>query len=133
MTRKGMALSIAMVTHYSGHGTSVSVNHEWKFYTTSVGKAVGSCGETDGKEIVADTDETPRPGSDSKAPFPGGIFKLDIEGEACTYKCDGNNPGRLFCPQREIACREDSKKNMEVGAMKCGRDQFFAPSVFCDF
>jgi len=130
---KGMALSIAMVTHYSGHGTSVSVNHEWKFYTTSVGKAVGSCGETDGKEIVADSDETPRPGSDSKAPFPGGIFKLDIEGEACTYKCDGNNPGRLFCPQREIACREDSKKNMEVGAMKCGRDQFFAPSVFCDF
>ncbi|KAI4941985.1 hypothetical protein J4E91_010372 [Alternaria rosae] len=97
---KCMALSIAMVTHYSGHRTSVSVDHEWKFYTTSVGKAVGSCGETDGKEIIADSDETPRVGSDSKTPFPGGIFKLDIEGE------------------REIACREDSKKNIEVGAMK---------------
>ncbi|KAH6864720.1 hypothetical protein BKA58DRAFT_231244 [Alternaria rosae] len=128
-----MTLSIAMVTHYSGHGTSVSVDHEWKFYTTSVGKAVGSCGETDGKEIVADSDETPRVGSDSKTLFPGGIFKLDIAGEACTYECDGNSPRRLFCPQREIACREDSKKNVEVGAMKCGRGQFFAPSVFWDF
>jgi len=130
---KRMAFSIAMITHYYGHGTSVSFNHEWKFYTTSVGKAVGSCGETDGKEIVADTDETPRASSDSKTPFPGGIFKLDIEGEACTYKCNGNTPGGLFCPLREITCRENSKKNMEVGAMKCGRDQFFAPSVFCDF
>ncbi|KAF2819103.1 hypothetical protein CC86DRAFT_413177 [Ophiobolus disseminans] len=130
---KGMSLSVAMITNFSPHGMSVDVDHLWKFYTTKVGKPVGSCGQTDGKEIPAESTDKPQLGGSSNTPFPGGIFKLNIEGEACTYRCDGTNPGRLFCPQREIACREDSNKNQKLGSMRCGSNQFFAPSVYCDF
>jgi hypothetical protein len=131
---KGMSLSIAMVTSFSPiGGTSVQVDHQWNFYTTKVGKPVGSCGETDGQAISAESTDKPHVGSDSKTPFPGGVFKLDIEGEACTYMCDETNPGRLFCPQREIECHEDPNKNQEIGSMKCGSNVFFAPSVYCDF
>jgi hypothetical protein len=112
---------------------SVDADHQWKFYTIKVGKPVGSCGETDGKAISAESNNKLQVASDGKTPFPGGIFKLNIEDEACTHRCDGTNPGRLFCPQRETTCREDYNKNREVGWMKCGSIQFFAPSVYCDF
>lgn len=46
---KGMAFSVAMVTSVISHRISASVTNEWKFYTTKVNKAVGSCGETGGR------------------------------------------------------------------------------------
>lgn len=122
-----------MITNFSPHGTTIDMYHPWKFYTTKFGNPVGNCGETEGAAITAEGNEKPRVGADGKTPFPGGIFKLNIEGEACTHKCDGNNAERLFCPQREIACREDPKKNGAVGAIKCVANQFFATSVYCDF
>jgi hypothetical protein len=76
------------------------MDHQWKFYTTKVGKAVCSCGETEGMTTTAESNENFKFGADGKTPFPGGIFKLSIEGEACTYKRDETNAGRLFCPQR---------------------------------
>jgi hypothetical protein len=130
---KGMSLSIAMVTTVAPHDFGASETHEWKFYTTMVNEAVGSCGETKGKQIPAESNDKPHPVGDydTNAPYPGGIFKLNIEGEACTYYCDGTNPGRLFCPQRQIGCKTDSNKNKKW--LRCGSTQFFHPSVYCDF
>ncbi|KAI8941747.1 hypothetical protein NX059_002951 [Plenodomus lindquistii] len=136
MPAKGMSLSIAMVTTISSGGMSASSNNEWKFYTTPTGKAVGSCGETVGKKLT--TDSTDKPTGGSKAdpknpPWPTGIFELDIEGQLCEYRCDGTNAGRLFCPQREIACAADSMKSKAEGMLKCGSNGFFHAVVYCDF
>lgn len=58
---------------------------------------------------------------------------LIIEEQECEYKCDGTNPGRLFCQKKEIACREDSAKSHKEGMLKCGEGNFFHATVFCDF
>jgi hypothetical protein len=133
---KGMSLSIAMWTGVSPHGTSASTENDWKFYTTKVGQAVGSCGETQGQAIEVKSDDKPAGGSNAdpkNPPWPAGIFGLSIEGEACQYKCDGQGAGRLFCPKKEIACREDSMKSKAEGTLKCGSNQFHHAVVYCDF
>lgn len=132
---KGMALSIAMVTNVAPrHGVSDS---QLKFYTTKVGQAFGSCGETEGEEIPHDSTYKPvgdgRGPSTMNPPWPGGIFKLNIEGEACEYKCDGTNAGRLFCPKKEIACHEDSLKSKEEGMLRCNGYRLSHAVVYCDF
>jgi hypothetical protein len=110
---KGWSLSIAMGSQVNSHSGGADVSRAWKFYTTKVGKPVSSCGETDGQEISAQSNDQPveTPDIDDNPPWPAGIFKLNIEGEACEYKCDGTNPGRLFCPQKQIPCQEDSMKS----------------------
>jgi hypothetical protein len=131
-----MSLSIAMVTSVYVGGFSATVDNQWKFYTTKVGKAVGSCGETEGQSITAESNDKPAGGSDAdpdSPPWPAGIFSLNIEGEACVYRCDGTSPGRLFCPKKEITCREDSMRSKADGVLKCGSYQFFHPVVYCDF
>lgn len=133
---KGMALSVAMVTSIISHGIGASVTNEWKFYTTKVNKAVGSCGETEGVELQAESNDKPRGGENAdpkNPPFPGGTFKLNIEGEACTYKSSGDNAGNLSCPDREISCAEDDKKSKEEGMLQCGSNQFFHAVVHCNF
>jgi hypothetical protein len=95
---KGKSLSIAAVSQVNSHGTSASSNIAWTFYTTSVGKAVGSCGETDGEKITPSGGTSvslPSSMDIANPPWPAGEFKLDIEGAACEYKCDGTNPGRM--------------------------------------
>jgi hypothetical protein len=134
---KGMSLSIPMWTGVSPHEFSASVDHQWKFYTTKVGKAVGNCGETKGAWEIK-TESSDKPAGDEKAdnarpPFPRGTFKLSIEDEACTYKCDGTNAGRLFCPKKVISCVEDSAKSKPGGMLKCGDKQFHHAVVYCDF
>lgn len=133
---KGMALSIVMHTGVAAHGTSAEVINTWKFYTTKANKAVGSCGETEGKEIKADSNDTPKGGANAslkKPPFPGGTFGLDIEGEKCTYKNDGATAGKLICPKREISCSADKMKDKEEGSLKCGNNQFLHAVVYCEF
>lgn len=131
---KGWSLSIAMVSQVNSHSGGADVSREWKFYTTRVGKAVGSCGETEGQSLAVETSDKPPANADSdNPPWPGGIFKLEIEGEKCVYRCDGTNPGRLFCPKKEITCVEDGKRRGEGGTMKCGSRVFFHPVVYCDF
>ncbi|KAH8728766.1 hypothetical protein GQ44DRAFT_747612 [Phaeosphaeriaceae sp. PMI808] len=133
---KGKSLSIAMVSAVNSHLGSAPLDSVWNFFTTSVGKAVGSCGETDGEKL------TPRGSSDNKIsgnvdlenpPWPTGIYKLNIEGEDCKYKCDGTNSGYLFCPNRQISCAEDSLKTKPEGKLKCGARVYFHATVRCDF
>ncbi|KAH7080719.1 hypothetical protein FB567DRAFT_448489 [Paraphoma chrysanthemicola] len=133
---KGKSLSIAAVSQVNSHGTSASSDIAWTFYTTSVGKAVGSCGETDGEKISplgGTSVSLPSSMDIANLPWPAGEFKLDIEGAACEYKCDGTNPGRLFCPDREIACNEDSAKARKEGVLQCGSRVRFHAAVYCDF
>ncbi|KAH8730501.1 peptidase S8/S53 domain-containing protein [Phaeosphaeriaceae sp. PMI808] len=131
---KGWFLSIAMVSNVNSHSGGADVSRAWKFYTAKVGKPVGSCGETDGQEISAQSNDKPAGNSDiDNPPWPGGSFKLNIEGEACEYKCDGTNPGRLFCPAKQISCWEDSMKSKKEGTLKCGDRTLFHPVVYCDF
>lgn len=133
---KGKALSIAMVTTVNSHAGGATVDSEWHFFTTSVGKAVGSCGETDGQQLI------PTGGSDfpisgepdsGNPPWPAGIYNLIIEGKDCEYKCDGTSPGRLFCGDKQISCTEDSIKSKPEGKLKCGSRQFFHAVVYCGF
>jgi hypothetical protein len=133
---KGKSLSIAMMSTVSPHMGYADVDITWKFYTVSVGKAVGSCGETDGQEITPQDPSDPKLPSNlstDSPPWPAGTFKLKIEDQDCEYKCDGTNPGRLFCPNKQIACVEDSAKSKKDGTMKCGSYSFFHATVFCDF
>ncbi|KAH9882337.1 hypothetical protein J1614_000573 [Plenodomus biglobosus] len=132
----GKSLSIAITSLVNSHGTSATVDKTWSFYTTSVGKAVGSCGETDGEKL------TPQGGTSTSLPssvdvenppWPAGEYKLNIEGESCEYKCDGTNPGRLFCPKKEIGCREDMAKSKLDGVLQCGSRVRFHAVVYCDF
>ncbi|KAL6712089.1 hypothetical protein ACN47E_003132 [Coniothyrium glycines] len=129
---KGWALSIAMMSMVASHSGWAEISNTWRFYTTPVGKAVGSCGETDGQEL------TPSVSMDSNAdvtnpPWPAGVFDLTIEGEKCQYKCDGTNAGRLFCPNRQISCVGDDAKGSPEGKKMCGSRVSFHAVVYCDF
>jgi hypothetical protein len=133
---KGKSLSIAMFSTVSPHGGFADVDIKWRFYTVSAGKAVGSCGETDGQEITPQGPSDPKLDSNTSSdnpPWPAGTFKLKIEDQDCEYKCDGTNPGRLFCPNKQITCVEDSAKSKKEGTKKCGSYSFFHAAVFCDF
>ena len=84
----GKSLSIAMTSSVSPHGGGADVSNIWKFYTISVGKAVGSCGETDGQEITPEGPSDPSLPSNADPeypPWPGGIFNMTIEGQGCQY------------------------------------------------
>ncbi|KAI8933116.1 hypothetical protein NX059_009759 [Plenodomus lindquistii] len=133
---KGKSLSIAMTSIVNSHSGGATIDSQWNFFTTSVGKAVGSCGETDGEKL------TPSGGSDIKIsgdvnlenpPWPAGEYKLNIEGQDCEYKSDGTNAGRLFCPDRQISCVEDGLKSSADGKLNCGSRAYFHAAVYCDF
>lgn len=133
---KGKSLSIAMISVVNSHSGGASVDSEWHFFTTGVGKAVGSCGETDGAELKSqgpsDTKISGDVNSDNP-PWPAGTFKLNIEGQDCEYKCDGAGAGRLFCPNKQISCAEDPLKSKAEGTLKCGTRNSFHAAVYCDF
>ncbi|PVH93640.1 hypothetical protein DM02DRAFT_695367 [Periconia macrospinosa] len=133
---KGKAMSIAMVATVNSHAGGATVNSEWHFFTTSVGKAVGSCGETDGQQLIptggSNVHISGKPDSENP-PWPAGIYNLNIEGKDCEYKCDGTNPGRLFCGDKQIPCTEDSMKSKPEGKLKCGSRTSLHAVVYCDF
>ncbi|KAF1994058.1 hypothetical protein P154DRAFT_586974 [Amniculicola lignicola CBS 123094] len=126
--KPGKSLSIAMVSSVNTHAGSANVDSTWTFYTTTVGKAVGSCGETEGEKLTPEEGSTnvklpaEVAGNTDNPPWPGGSFKLKIEGEECEYKNDGTNPGRLFCPQREIYCKEEDMKSNIIELRKYYKD-----------
>lgn len=66
--------------------------------------------------------------------WPGGSFKLDVEGVKCEYKSDGSNAGNLYCPGRTIGYKEDALKGTDQGLLQYGNSrEKFHPAVFCDF
>ncbi|PVH92050.1 hypothetical protein DM02DRAFT_701765 [Periconia macrospinosa] len=138
LPKPGNSLSIAMVSTVNAHSGGATVDSTWNFFTTPVGKAVGSCGETEGEKLIPEegstNDKLPSDvaGKTDNPPWPTGSFKLKIEGQECEYKNDGSNPGRLFCPKKEISCQEDSMKSKKEGSLRCGQG-FFHAVVYCDF
>lgn len=64
--------------------------------STKVGKPVGDGGENDADGV----EDKPQVDEDGRKHFSEGILKLNFEGEACTYSCDGTKSGG-FCPQPE--------------------------------
>jgi hypothetical protein len=137
--KPGKSLSIAMVSSVNSHAGFAIVDSNWNFYTTTVGKAVGSCGETEGEKLIPEegsTDVKLPPdvaGNTDNPPWPWGSFKLKVEGEECEYKNDSTNPGRLFCPKREISCVEDNMKSKKEGSLRCSSGVFFHAVIYCDF
>jgi len=133
----GRALSIAMVTQINSHSGGASSNNEWHFYSTPVGHAVGCNWQSGSVQEVAPQgpSDTKLPSSiDSNSlPWPGGEYKLTIDGADCVYKNDRSNPGRLFCPNREIVCEEDSQKSSSEGMLECNSYTFSHAAVYCDF
>ncbi|KAF1828223.1 hypothetical protein BDW02DRAFT_617367 [Decorospora gaudefroyi] len=136
---KGKALSIAMVTQVNSHSGGASYDAQRHFYITAFGHGVG-CDISSDDQVSEITSQGP---SDAKSdfrgdhknlPWPGGIYNLNIEGEDCEYKNDGTNAGRLFCPNREIDCMEESKKSTDEGLPECSSSRVkFHPAVYCDF
>jgi hypothetical protein len=69
---------------------------------------------------------------DSKSlSWPAGEFRLQIAGQECYYRNNGKNPGRLFCSDREIECKEEDGKGK--GGEKCNAYTTWYAAVQCDF
>jgi hypothetical protein len=134
---KGKSLSIAMVTQVNSHSGGASLDAQWHFYTTPVGHAVGCDTDSQAQEIQSQGPSDTKSdfkGDHKKLGWPGGTFGLNIEGEQCQYKSSGSNAGRLFCPKREIECKEDGKRTTDQGLPGCSSSRVkFHPAVYCDF
>jgi hypothetical protein len=138
-TSKGKALSIAMVTIVNSHSGSATYDAQWRFYTTTVGHGV-SCDFASDNRVSEIASQGPSDtisnfsGDHKNLPWPAGVYNLNIEDEDCQYKNDGTNPGRIFCPKREISCMEESKKSTDQGLPGCSSSRVtFHPAVYCDF
>ncbi|KAI4635690.1 uncharacterized protein J4E87_000645 [Alternaria ethzedia] len=68
------------------------------------------------------------PWDESGTTYPGGTKELDLEidGEVCEYRNDGDDPGALWCGERVIGCVNDpadkdpNDVNAEKGEYQCG-------------
>ncbi len=118
------------------HGMSADVDNRWRFFTTQAGQAVG-CDQD--SELVNEI--TPQGPNDPKlpsnvdlanVPWPVGDFMLRIGRQDCHYRNNGQEPGRLFCPDREISCTEDSAKSRSSDKCADGYT-FWHAVVYCDF
>ncbi|KAF2749248.1 hypothetical protein M011DRAFT_475975 [Sporormia fimetaria CBS 119925] len=134
------ALSIVLrqvINTSIGAGT---VGNKWRFYNTKQNTRV-ECDKDSNlwREIIPRGDPheleklTPSDVDIRNIPWPGGIFKLTIDGEDCEYKCDGKGEGRLFCPGREITCHEDPEKKKTGDPRTCGSSrEMIHAAVVCD-
>ncbi|CAI6339618.1 unnamed protein product [Periconia digitata] len=133
---KGKALAIGMMSIVNSHSRGATVDNNWHFYLTKIGHGV-ECDEKSDlvQEISSQGPSDTKVADDVKeVPFPGGSFKLDVGGQECEYKSDGTNPGRLFCKERQVECKEDTRRKDKDGAKKCSSSrQTFQTSVFCEF
>jgi hypothetical protein len=60
-----MSPFIAMATSISVGGLFATADNQGKFYTASVGKAIGSSDETEGQSITAESNYKPAGGSNA--------------------------------------------------------------------
>ncbi|KAH5711875.1 hypothetical protein HBI64_042700 [Parastagonospora nodorum] len=135
---KGKSLSIAMATQVNSHSGGASLDARWHFYNTPLNRAVACDDKSpEVKELTPQGPSDPKSnfgGNHKELVWPGGSFKLDIEGAQCEYKSDGTNAGNLYCPGRVVGCKEDRLKATDQGLPQCGSSRVkFHPAVFCDF
>ncbi|KAH7389216.1 hypothetical protein BKA64DRAFT_747802 [Cadophora sp. MPI-SDFR-AT-0126] len=141
LPKSGRGLIIAYWAQVSPKfGGGGNVDQSWKFFTTPLGRGPDCSLGTDpvveiNPEGPSDAKFGPNLNFDSKTnmPWPGGEFKLMIDGQECHYKNDGSNAGRLFCPTREISCDADRARKENDDAQRCNGYNFLKPNVFCQF
>jgi hypothetical protein len=90
-----------VVLYNKGRYSSYKTKNDQVLYTTKVGKTIGSCGETRGKCIPAESNDGPAGGANTGVKmllFPVSISNLNFDGEACTCQCDAVRVDGMFCP-----------------------------------
>jgi len=126
------ALSINLQNYIDQIG---NVN-KWFFYATDRGVSA-LCGKE--KDAVASFLAQDGATLIDNPPWPGGTFKVKVDGMDCEYKNDGTNAGALWCSGRgAISCQEEHAKGKgEKGSKVCenngdsSRSQH--PVVFCEW
>jgi hypothetical protein len=73
-----------------------------------------------------------------EAPWPGGVYKLKIQGLGdCEYKNSGNDPGALWCSGKAISCNEENMKSKgEKGTKTCATGDLSIqhhPIAYCEW
>ncbi|KAH9906303.1 hypothetical protein F4778DRAFT_778690 [Xylariomycetidae sp. FL2044] len=136
LPKAGRGLIISLFTNVAAHFGGADITNEWHFFTTDVGHGVGCNYASDAaleeiksggpSEIGVPSDADPE-----NPPWPGGDFKLDIDGQECHYKCNGGNAGRLFCPDREISCTGDRERSEDP--QHCNVNLLIQSNVWCEF
>ncbi|CZT11215.1 uncharacterized protein RCO7_09926 [Rhynchosporium graminicola] len=140
LPKSGRGLVVALYETVSPHFGGADIDHTWKFFTTPLGRGIDcSLGADPVVEINPEGPSDAKFGrnlnfsSKDNMPWPGGDFKVVIDGQECHYKNDGSNAGRLFCPTREISCDADRARKENDDVQKCGGFNMLKPNVFCQF
>ncbi|ORY19378.1 hypothetical protein BCR34DRAFT_595350 [Clohesyomyces aquaticus] len=110
---------------------------DWLFFATDYGTA---------PECRTDTlyheERKMDPNDEDHTYYPGGEFPLKMPGfdQDCTYKNNGENAGRLFCPGKEIECKDDphdkdpSNPEADKGTYDCDDGKKSRQPVFlCEY
>jgi hypothetical protein len=131
--KKTKALSVILQNYID----EITNENTWLFFATDPGVSALCRNE---KDAVA---KFPAGGGASmidNPPWPGGTFKVTIDGMKCEYKNDGSNPGALWCDGRDnaISCQvKDSKDKGKKGTKDCGLKIIWSleqhPVVFCEW
>jgi hypothetical protein len=107
----------------------------WVFYTADIGVSALCRNE---KDAVGNFPAEDGAGLVDNPPWPGGSYKMKVEGMDCEYKNNGNDAGALWCNGRDaISCKEEEAKGKgEKGSKVCetgdtSRTQH--PVVVCDW
>jgi hypothetical protein len=106
----------------------------WLFFQTDYGKKV-DCRQD---PVYQEQRDLNRLSDVPYNSYPGGTFKLNLFGEDCEYKNSGDNPGRLFCGSREIACVDDpadtnpADNTADKGMYECG-EMTRQPVFMCEW
>ncbi|KAH5421018.1 hypothetical protein HBI46_082250 [Parastagonospora nodorum] len=136
LSNEKLSLQIGLRTVVSPHFGGADVDNSWRFYTANVGRGIGcdQIGSDVPNEIKPEGPSDPKMPSNmdpEKLPWPAGEFKLRVADQECHYRNNGQNPGRLFCPDREIECLEEAAKRK--GSEKCSAYVTWHAAVHCDF
>lgn len=140
LPKSGRGLVVVLYERVSPSFRQVDIEYSWKFFTTPLGRGIDCSLGTD--PVVEIKPEGPSdavfghnlsfdPKTD--VPWPGGDYKVVIDGQECHYKNDGSNAGRLFCPTREISCEEDRASKQYDDMQHCDSYTLLKSNVFCQF
>ena len=99
----------------------------WVFYETTRGQT-GGC-NTDKKPVFKGPEFT---GVDiEEPPHPSGDYVMQIWGQQCEWRGNGENPGILICGNKEFSCNRADPNAPTVDCPDTGRKQH--EGAYCEF
>ncbi|KAF2112801.1 hypothetical protein BDV96DRAFT_649034 [Lophiotrema nucula] len=112
---------------------------DWLFLTADYEKGV-ECREDFLRPVDTVPWDTSGTTAEDGSTFPGGTRDLDLEidGQKCQYKNDGDDPGALWCGERIIGCKDDpadkdpNDSSSDKGNYQCG-DYTRQPVFVCPY